>query len=389
MTTRNLPHGMQLSLLALAVLTTLGTARAQQSDEVKELVNPESSVTVGATGVSGDSKERAQFGMFNGMRKDGGYLNLDLDYLRRDNATGTWSWLNGRNLGLDNRELRIGMQKQGDWKVSGEYNEITRRSPFTVNTAMTGVGSTTPNIVALATAGTGTDYDFKLQRKVASAAVEKWFSPRLKFEASVKSEEKNGTRLWGRGYDCASYVCGSSTTTAINQANFLKNAILLIPEPIDSTIRQFEAKLVFHTDRLNLNAGYYGSFYTNANGNISPVVPNALYGGNQTLVPALYPAVGTNIIAGGGTSLQNVLQSAMALQPDNQAHTFSVAGNYAFTNATRTTFKYSLVRMRQDEDYLGMGLTGAVRIFRLGGKVDGVNVRVRLLSRAISMCWPT
>lgn len=371
------------TILALAVLAAIGHAQGQTADVVKDLTNPESSITIGAAGVSGDSQDRAQFGMFNGMRKDSGYLLFDIDYLTRDNATGTWTTLRGRNLGLDNRELRGGMQKQGDWKVFGEYNEITRRSPFTVNTAMQNAGSTTPVVVPIAVPGTGNDLDFKLQRKAASAGVEKWLFPSLKFEASVKSEEKTGTRQWGRGYDCAAYVCGPSTTTALNQANFLKNAILMIPEPIDSTIRQFEAKLAFHDEKLNLTAGYYGSFYTNANGSISPIVPNSLYGGNGTLVGALYPAVGTNIIAGGGTSLQNVLQSPMSLQPDSQAHQFSLAGNYAFTPTTRATFRYAFTRATQNDDFLGMGLTGAPGVANLEGRMDSVAAQLGLTMRPV------
>ncbi len=369
------------TLIAMAVLAAIGQAQAQQSDEVKQLTNPDSSVTIGAAGVSGDMQDRAQYGMFNGMRKDGGYVLFDIDYLTRDNATGTWTMLQGRNLGLNSRELRGGMNRQGDWKIIGEYNEITRYSPFTINTAMGDVGTSRPNIRTLAVAGSGSDYDFKLQRKSLGGSVEKWLSPNLKFEATFKNEDKTGTRLWGRGYDCASYVCGTSTTTAMNQANFLKNAILLIPEPVDSTIRQIDAKFNFHDEKLNLTAGYYASFYTNSYGNISPIVPNSLYGGNQTLVGALYPAVGTNIIAGGGTSLQNVLQSPMALPPENQAHQFSVAGNYAFTKSTRATFKYHYTHATQNQDYASMGLGAGAPTGSLNGRVDTVAAQMGLTSR--------
>ena len=377
------------TILAVAVVAAIAQARAQVTDEVQQLITPDSSISVGVGGVSGDEKDRAQFGTYNGMRKDRSYLLFDLDYITRDNATGTWITLQGRNLGLDNRELRGGVQKQGDWKVFGEYNEITRRSPFTVNTGMVNAGSTTPVIVPIAVPGTGSDLDFKLQRKAASAGVEKWLSPGLKFEASVKNEDKTGTRLWGRGFDCGAgfgtpgdgFVCGSSTNARFNQASFLKNAILMIPEPINSTIRQFDVKLNFHDEKLNLSAAYYGSFYTNANGNISPIVPNSLYGGNGTLVGSLYPAVGTNIIAGGGTSLQNVLQSPMSLQPANQAHQFSLGGNYAFTQSTRATFKYSYTYATQNQDFASMGLSGAPGTSNLGGRVDTLAAQLGLTSR--------
>ncbi len=377
-------HGTRQTILALAVIASIGQVQAQATDEAKLLTEPESSVRAGVAGVSGDSNDRAQFGMFNGMRKESGYLLLDLDYITRDNSTGTWATMQGRNLGLDSREFRAGMQRQGDWKVLGEYSEISRRSPFTVNTGMLNAGSTRPTVVAIAVPGSGSDLDFKLQRKAASGSVEKWLLPSLKFEASFKNEDKDGIRHWGRGYDCAAYVCGSSTTAALNQANFLKNAILMIPEPINSTIRQFDVKLNFHDDKLNLSAAYYGSIYTNSHGNISPVVPNRLYGGNGTLVGAMYPAVGNNIIAGGGTSLQDVLQSAMALQPDNQAHQFSIAGNYAFTSSTRATFKYAYTRATQNEDYIGMGMGGsAPGANNLGGRVDTLAAQLGLTSRPI------
>ncbi len=373
------------TILAIAVLAAIGQARAQVADEVKELTTPGSSVSVGLGHVSGDSKDRAQFGIFNGMREHSDYLLFDLDYITRDNATGTWTTVQGRNLGLDSRELRGGVQKQGDWKVFGEYNEITRHSPFTVNSGMVNAGTTTPVVVALSTPGTGNDLDFKTERKGLSAGVEKWLSPNLKFEASFKNERKEGTRLWGRGYDCAAYVCGSSTTTAPNQANFLKNAILMIPEPFDSTIRQIEGKLNFHDEKLNLTAGYYGNFYTNSNGNITPVVPNSLYGGNGALVGALFPAVGNNIIAGGGTSLQNVLQLPMSLQPDNQAHQFYLDGNYAFTPTTRATFKYAYTHATQDKDFGSMGLAAGAPggVSNLDGRVDSTAAQLGLTSRPI------
>jgi hypothetical protein len=101
--------------------------------------------------------------------------------------------------------------------------------------------------------------------------------------------------------------------------------------------------------------------YSNSLGNISPVVPNSLYGGNGALVPALYPAVGNNIIAGGGTSLQNVLQLPMALQPDSQAHNFRSRGNYAFTPTTKATFKYAYTHATQDKSFDSMGLLSAPR----------------------------
>src|SRR5450759_880341 len=264
------------SLIALAVLAALDTAYAE---DTVQLPQPESSVSVGVAGVSGDNKDRTIFGLYNGMRKDDAYLLLDVDYLKRDDATGTWTTIQGRNLGLDTPELGFSMKKQGDWKISGNYNQIVKRDLRTINTADQGLGTATPTIVRLATPGTGSDVDLKLKREGLSFNAEKWFGRSLQLELNFKNEDKSGARFWARGYDCASYVCGTSTATAISQAAFVKNALLALPEPIDSTTKQFEARLNFNAEKLNLSAGYYGSFYINSNGNLTPTVPNSFNNG--------------------------------------------------------------------------------------------------------------
>ena len=185
------------TILAIAVLAAIGQARAQVTDEVKQLTNPESSVSVGAAGVSGDSKDRAQFGIFNGMREHkrlpaarSGLHHSRQCHRNLDDCVRTQP--RSRQPGIPCRHA-----KTGDWKVFGEYNEITRHSPFTVNTAMVNAGTTTPTVVALTTPGTGTDLDFKTERKAASAGVEKWIFPSLKFEATFKNETKEGHPVVG------------------------------------------------------------------------------------------------------------------------------------------------------------------------------------------------
>src|SRR3989304_9564380 len=96
--------------LAAALLSVYGPALAE---------GPESSVSVG---VGNWSNNRHQGGIFDGMRDDGGYLLLDADILKRDDATGTWLGLKLRNLGLDNREIRGEWQRQGDIGASIEYS---------------------------------------------------------------------------------------------------------------------------------------------------------------------------------------------------------------------------------------------------------------------------
>jgi MtrB/PioB family decaheme-associated outer membrane protein len=358
------------TIIALSLFAAFGSSYAAEPEDVSQYIKPESSATVGLGLTSGDQRDRSIFGQYNGMRKDSGYLLFDFDVSRRDDATGLWTNATGRNLGLDNRELRFSQQKQGDWKYGIEYNEIVRHDPRTINTGLQGAGTTTPNVVRLAAPGTGSDIDLELKRKNLSLGIEKRFSPELSFEASFKNEDKDGARIFGRGYQCASYVC-TNTLSATN----VVTALLMLPEPVNSTTKQFEAKLNYAGEKLRISGGYYGSFYNNANGSMTATVPGVLnnaFGGTGTLAPA----------ATGGTSLQNVLQMPTALPPDNQAHQFYVSGNYAFTKTTRATFKYAYTHATQNEDFLGSGLTGApAGRSDLGGRIDTTLLQAGLTAK--------
>ncbi len=367
--------GSSQKVIALAILGAFGSVQAADED-IAQFTKPESSISVGATGVSGNSKDRSIFGQYNGMREHNAYLNLDIDYLKRDDATGTWMMLEGRNLGLDNRELSVSMQKQGDWKISGEASELVKRDIRTINTADTGVGSSHPTIVRLATPGTGRDVNLELKRVGLGLGVEKWITPSFQIQASFKNEDKDGQRFWGLGYDCASYVCAATGVQA-------KNVILMTAEPINFNTKQYELKFNFNDEKLNLSAGYYGSYFTNSNGSLNPTVPNVLNNGLGNAA-TLAPAVAAGIIAGGGTSLQNVLQHAMALPPANYANQFSLTGNYAFTPTTIGTFKYSFTRMTQDRSFNAMGLANApVGSSNLDGKVDETLFQIGLTAKPI------
>lgn len=367
-------------IIALAVLGAFGSAYAADED-VARLAKPESSITVGATAVSGNQEDRAVFGQYNGMRKSGGYLDLGIDYSKREDATGTWMNLQGRNLGLDNRELSVGYQKQGDWKFTGDYSELVRREMRAINTADTSVGTANPTVNLLAVPGTGSDVNLQLKRVGLGLGIEKWLTPGLQFEASFKNEEKTGSRLWGRGYDCAAYVCSAAGLPV----GTVKNAILMVAEPVNTTTKQFEAKFNFSDEKLNVSAGYYGSLFTNANGSLTPIVPNILNNGLGVPGTLYGPALAT-VIAGGGTSLQNVLQLPVALPPNNQSHQFSLTGNYAFTPATKATFKYSYTHATQNQDFgsMGLGASGPAGVSNLGGILDTTLFQLGLTSKITS-----
>jgi len=374
--------GFRKALVGLAMIGALGPVQAEDED-LARMLKPESSITVGASGASGDSSDRAFFGQYNGMRKNRSLIQLDIDYLRREDSTGTWTNLTGRNLGNENRELGFSQQKQGDWKYQFEYGELVRNYSNTINTALQGIGTAnltinslgTPvnavatNAAGLAAAqGTGSNVDLKTTRKALNLAVEKWLTPSLQFEATFKNEEKTGARIFGRGEDCNA---GKNCVTVGASTNAM-GAMLLLPEPINSVTRQFEAKLNFADDKLALNGAYYGSFYTNKYGVMTQTFNGLLWQPNGA---GFDPRVGT------GNSLQTAM-TPIALPPDNQAHQLSLAGTYAFSPTTRATFKYAYTHATQKELFQGMGLVGGPR-GALDAVVDTTVAQVGLTTRPL------
>lgn len=346
MKTNQQKFGFSKSLLALAILAVYAPAYADDA-EIAELTKPSSSVSVGAGVVSGDQKGRSLFGQYNGLRQNDASLQVDLDINKRDETTGTSVYIKGNNLGLDDRDVSISYEKQGDWKLGVSYSELIHRELRTINSGMLGLGSTTPT-TRLTPQGTGLDYDLQLKRVGLGLSGEKWITPNLQFELTFKNENKTGARTSGIGYQCnTTYVCSGG----------LSFVQLLVAEPVDTNTQQIEAKLNYHDKQWNVSAGYYGSFFNNANGNLTTTIGDngKLYNVNGATTPlALATAVGLS-----GNSLQNILQSPFALAPDNQAHQFYVSGNYRFAPTTVGTFKYAFTHATQDDNYLSNGLTGA------------------------------
>jgi MtrB/PioB family decaheme-associated outer membrane protein len=363
-----------MKVIASAILGTFGMAHAE--DDLAVLSKPSSVVSVGGSALSGDARDRSLFGQYNGLRDKDFYFMLDLDLVRRDDATGTWTLVQGRNLGLDSRELFGMVNRQGDWKVYGEYWQLVRRYPRTINTSLEGAGSTSPVVALLPARGTGRDLDLQTERKRLGLGGERWITPRLMVEVSFSNENKEGARIFGRGFTCPSAAAPTPACTAL-AAGANQWALLMLPEPIDSTTRQLEAKVNYMTPSFSLSAGYYGSFYDNHNGALVPTISGNL--NNPLGVPM---GTGTGIALTNG--LRNILQSPMALPPDNQAHQFFASGNYAITPTTRGNFKVAYTHGAQKDDFLSNGLTGAPPgRSSYGGVLDTTLAQAALSSRPI------
>jgi len=366
-------------VMVLSLLAVFGPAHADDDEDaaLAALAKPDSTVSAGLGAASGD---KSLYGQYNGLRNDGAKLLFDVDINKRDDASGTWTLLQGRNLGLDDRDLSASYLKQGDWRISADYSALTHRDPRTINTGLLNAGSTTPGIGLLAIPGSGTDLNLSTKREGVSVGGGKWITPHLLFELNFKNEDKDGARLSGRGIACGAFssvynVCGAAPGTAALLAS-TTGAMLFLPEPINSTTKQIDAKLSYSNKNLRLNGGYYGSFFTNGYGSLNPGMSGNLSNPNGSVLD-------TGVVP--GASLLAFMQQPIALPPDNQAHKLYLDGNYAFTPTTRATFRYAYTHATQNADYAGMGLTGApAGVSNLDGVVNNSLAQFGVTARPIA-----
>jgi MtrB/PioB family decaheme-associated outer membrane protein len=300
-----------LTILAATLLTAYAQlAPAAEGDENKQYTAPDSSVSVG---VGYWTDPRLHEGMYDGMWDDGFYGSIDASIRKRDDATGTWTTLQAKNLGLDTVELGGSYEKQGDWGVGIDYSQTPRQNPVVVNTGLRGIGTQRQTITPV-TPGGGTNYYMDVQRDATSLNMFKRFSPALEFRVNFKNEEKEGDRQYGvRSYPTFGGSGGSYPA--------------FVAEPIDSTTRQLDALLNYNSGKLQLTGGYYGSWYNNHNNRLD--------------------VIGT---AGGYTE--------MSLPPDNEAHQGYLKGNYAFTPTTRGMFKVAYTHATQNDPFMSVNNNG-------------------------------
>ncbi|WP_168798584.1 MtrB/PioB family decaheme-associated outer membrane protein [Herbaspirillum sp. ST 5-3] len=318
--TRQSQFAFPLAAMAVALLAVFGPAHAQQNRDLAWLTKPSSTMSIGAGYLSGDAPN---FGRYTGLREEGAYGLLNIDINKLDTTTGTWTRFKGGNLGLENRDLRFQHERQGDWGYTIDYSETPRFEPYTVNTAVTGIG--TPNLVIpTSAAAVEVPTQLKMKRESLGMGFTKQLGRGFDLQVRARNEEKDGSRIFGRG-------AGT-------------NAFEFTPEPIHSTTRELEAILGYADKKLQVSGIYYGTAYDNRN-------------------PALR-------LTGGGSALASF--NPIGLPPDSQSHQLALDGGYNFSPTTRGTFKLAYTRATQNDDFItGVTLANGINaVDNLHGRMD-------------------
>jgi MtrB/PioB family decaheme-associated outer membrane protein len=320
-----------LAAMAAALLAVFGPAHAQQDEEYAWLTKPSSTVSVGAGYLSEDAP---RFGRYTGLRDEGAYGLLNLDINKLDQATGTWIKLKGNNLGLESRDMRFSHERQGDWGYFIDYSELPRFEPYTVNSAVTGIG--TPNLtIPTSAAAVEVPLQLKMKREALGLGFSKQLGGGFDVQVRVRSEDKDGARIFSRGTGTAAFE--------------------FAPEPIHSTTRQLEAILGYTDKQLQVSGIYYGTAYNNHNTALN-------FTGGVAALAAFNP---------------------IGLPPDNQSHQLALDGGYNFSPTTRGTFKIAYARATQDDTFItGVPIaTGITAGGNLAGRVDTTQLQLGLSAR--------
>ena len=325
----------RIATLTAAVLGAFAPAQAAETGEAA----PSRPAVTASFGLGYSDSDGRRFGQYNGINQEGVYGLLDIYANRRDDATGTWLRFDGRNLGLDSRQLRFEHNRQGNWGYFLEFNQIPRYEPYLASTAVGGLTSNALSIPAVPT--TGLPFELKTRRDQLGFGFDKIFSRDWDLKVRFRNEEKNGTRIFARG-------------STGNVAGFA-GAFEFAPEPIDSTTRQLEATLGYTGEKLQLSGGYYGTMFSNHFSGMS--------------------------LTGGVGALGTF--NPIALPPDNSSHQFFASGGYSFTPTTRGTFKVSYANAKQDDSFVtGANVPLAPGIgTNLQGKVDTTLYQAGITSR--------
>ena len=303
-------------LLAGVALLAAGAPAIADEDEIKQLSKPESTGRVGLGYLTDDDRRGGQY---NGLSDQKGYLLLDLDYNRRIDETGTWYRGFVRNLGLDNRELRGEVERQGNWRGFIDFNQIPRNEPLIPNTGLTGIGDPVQTLNGTAPRNVFLD----TRRDRFGLGFDKELSPALGFKVRYTHETKTGARMFGRG-----------------TGDFLT-------DPIDQRTQQLEATLGYETEKYQLLGGYYGTLFNNKN-------------------KVLDVNTGVDI----------------ALPPSNDSHQLFLNGGYNFSPATRANFKAAYTRMRQNETFFTAPDFPGNTQTNLDGRMNVTQLQAGITSRA-------
>jgi MtrB/PioB family decaheme-associated outer membrane protein len=389
-------------IAAQAALAAMSTAAlAQPIPTAEELTTPSSTIEIGATYTSPSNKDRDgllvpnangndtayKFGEYNGLYKKGTTAigNFDLRGGGAYDSSDPTRWrIQGRDLGLETRNINGEYGQQGTFRFKFGYDELFRArsdtymTPYlgdgTTNLALPGnwIKPTVPQASGTATTNTSTSQNFRgldpvagtanglangvvvpataatLASQAATRAVDLGdyrnvnlstkrqttdlgfsyeLNPRWSLAASVRHETKDGLKP-------LSVVSSQVSEYAAT-----------LPDPIHQTTDQYTFSANFRDDKLFFTGEYYISDFKN---DIKSVTWN--------------------------DSSDLTKTATYAAPPSNQFHQIALTGGYTITPTTRLVANASYARNTQNDPYVTSGQNAQFPMGLPANSLDGLVV---------------
>jgi MtrB/PioB family decaheme-associated outer membrane protein len=333
---------------------------------IAELTEIRNYVEIGAMYVSDDS---FRFGRYTGLKEEGGYGVLNIDWFQRgayDAADAGWWRIVGRDLGLRSRSVALEGGHQGSYRLRLDYDQIPSFRSDSAATIFRGAGSDRLTLPSGWVAGANTagmplllpslePVEFYQERQRVGVGFDRRLSQRWDFTSSARHERKDGLKSIGA-------VIGNSGGNP---------RAVVIPEPVDYETREFEFAARYTDRKAQFQARYYVSLFDNANAGLTWQNPYAAIGGWG-------PGVGHPTGFG-----------RIAMPPDNRFHQASVAGAYNLSERTRLSADVAMGRMSQNDAFLpftinpelAASITQPLPRSSLNGRIDTTSVNLRATSR--------
>lgn len=366
----------RLSRTVLAIsIAAIGAAAqpfawAEDAEEMNRLIKPDSTLEVGIGHVSGATYKS---GDYTGLQRSGTYGIANVEINKRSEDDTRYFELKARNLGLDSRNVKIETGEEGNYAVRFEYDQIPKLFSDSYQTPFVNPGSTSLTLPSNWVRGAATTnmtrlnssmqpFNVDAQRDSVSLGFGKKLQGEWDFDVRVKREQRDGNRFIG--------------ATLGNSGGNPRAAIL--PEPIDYTTDEIEAIARYTADKLQMQFGYYGSFFRNANNGLAWANPFA-------------SSVWVGTGAPGVTAFNN---AQIGLPPDNQLHQLNMSAGYSYTKDTRVSGSLSLGRMTQDDAFLPYSVNAALLNTplprsSLDGRIDTTHADLKVTSKLMPKLFMT
>ena len=284
---------------------------------------------------------------FHSSNQTAGKVDADIRYRGSD---GYQANVAANNLGMDNGRMEIDVGKLGLYRINLGYRSIATYQSNNALSSYQNIGSDNLTLASnWITAGASSDmpmlysslnpFELSLKRERAGLGFEYQTESMFTTYVNFQREEKTGTKI----------TSGSFFTQS-----------MMLPEPVDYTTDILNAGIKLRGDNWFTSINYNGSVFSNNNQQLG-------------FDSAFNPTFGA----------QN--RGYIALDPDNEAHTISLLGQYN-DSITSLSGRLLLGQMTQDQQLTQLGYSYSLPADSIDAKVDITGMTLKAVTK-LSRAW--